>query len=557
MTEEKKSLKWLTIYSLFLAVNSIFYVEIIPDQFSFFNISSIYLLVLSTCLILRYYLRVAEHDRVKRYMLMISAQIFLLILLRCIKYSAFGPELAIGRYVWYLYYLPMLLIPLFLFYISLYLFSKYERQTKRNWIWVAVITVALILLVLTNDLHQQVFSFQPNFVNWDGDYSHGWGYIVIAVWQYVLYAAAIAVLIAKCSIAGNRKHALVIIIPFVIGIALQLLLLTGKMPKLFGNNIMGFPETICFMVAGVLECCMQLGLIPTNESYDRLMGLTSIPVQITDRFGNCIYQSGTAEKLTEEQFILPDKTRIGIHSILRRMEIPGGFGFWKKDVAEIDLLNEELADAKIRLSEETELIRLQNELKEKQEKIEQKTLIYDDIAKATQKESLAISCLAKEAMHSEDKVKIDQCRKHIALLGAYLKRYANLKLLSSEKQEINTGELGLSVAEVLRYLNMYGIPGELMNTSDMTVLGYQALSAFEAFDELIESNLNVLHGVCIHLSVQNEIFLFKLTLENMHTALPAETREKLASAFIKITFEQEDDVGYYCFTFLKEGDKAW
>ena len=264
-----------------------------------------------------------------------------------------------------------------LFFVSLYVYAIDEGQERRKWSWVAIVTAILVLFVLTNDLHQQVFRFQPGFANWDEDYSYGWGFILVSAWEYLLYLAAVAVLIAKCSIAKIHYRAGMILIPFVAGITMLLLLTAGYMPKIGGYNVIQFPEALCFMAAGILECCIQLGLIPTNESYGKLMQMTSVPVRISDCNGNCVYQSSAAKELTKEQLTSPDKTRIAEHTLLRRMEIPGGYGFWQEDVTELDCLNEELADAKDRLSEEAELIRLQNELEKTQAVIEQRSYVHD------------------------------------------------------------------------------------------------------------------------------------------------------------------------------------
>lgn len=555
VNEAKRCVKWLAIYCLLLAINIILETSTITYSFPLHSFSTIYLLILSVCLILRYYLKVAGKTKMKPAMQLLSYMIFLLILLRGIKYSVFGNIAALGRYTWYLYYLPMLCIPVLLFFVSLYVYAEDEQQIKRKWGWAAIVTVILVLLVLTNDLHQWVFRFQPGFANWDSDYSYGWGFTIVTVWEYLMYIAAVAVLIAKCSISKIKHRAWLILIPFGIGIAMLLLLITGTMPKLNGHTPIELPEALCFMAAGALECCMQLGLIPTNESYRGLMQITSVPVQITDNAGVVLYKSDTAQELTKEQFSAPDKARIGEHTILRRMEIPGGYGFWQNDVAELDRLNEELAEAKERLSEEGELIRLQNELKEKQKTIEQRTLVYDDIAKRTQRQSMAISRIAQQAMHTEDAEQKDKCRKQIALLGSYIKRYANLMLLSSESNTVSVGELSLSVAEVLRYLNLYGIPGELLNTASGYVPAEKALAVFEVFEALLENHLADLRGVYTNLSTQDGGLIFKLTLENMLTDDSESIREKLNAAGIQTLFEHEDNVGYFSFLLPKGGDE--
>lgn len=291
-------------------------------------------------------------------------------------------------------------------------------------------------------------------MNWDGDYTYGWLHHVGTVWEYSLYLISDIILVIKCRVSNSKKNAWLILLPFAIGITLILLIITGNMMKLNGETVVEFPETLCFMVAGVLECCMQLGLIPTNEGYSKLFRVSSISAQITDRFYTPVYKSDAAADLTREQLSASKDVRIGEHSILRRMEIPGGFGFWQDDVTELDRLNEELAEARDRLSEEAELTRLQNQLREKQAKIEQRTIVYDTIAKPTQSPSPAISRIAEEARKSSDTTLRDRNRKRITLLGAYIKRYANLMLLSADSKIIEAGELDLSVAEVLRYLNL-------------------------------------------------------------------------------------------------------
>lgn len=53
----------------------------------------------------------------------------------------------------------------------------------KKWGLTAVITAVVVLLVLTNDLHQQVFRFQPGFANWYVDYSYGQVFPIVTVWQ--------------------------------------------------------------------------------------------------------------------------------------------------------------------------------------------------------------------------------------------------------------------------------------------------------------------------------------------------------------------------------------
>ena len=543
MNDGKQTLRRLGLYGLLLALNVLPCASVIPDSFPTRNLSTIYLLALSVCLVLYYGHRVSPAGKLSARMRALSWMGLLLILLRGVKYSAVAEVGVLARHAWYLYYLPLLLLPLFLFEIALLVTPKDAARAARLRHGALALTLLFIGLVLTNDLHQLVFRFQPGFRDWDDAYSRGWLFYAVTVWQYALYLAAIVLLLVKCRVSGARRDAWLILIPFGLGFLMNHLLLTDTMPRLNGSNVVEFPEALIFTAAGVLECCMQLGLIPTNTDYGRLFRRLSISAQITDREGVPVYASASAAPLGPEALSLPDGARIGPHVALRRMELPGGFGFWQDDLTELDRLNAELAEAKDELAQEAELTRLRNELMEKQTAVEQRTLVYDTIARRTQRQSQAISRLAKAARLSGELAVKEDCRRRIALLGAYCKRYANLTLLSQERREIEAGELELSVLELLRYLNLCGIPGELVGGAEGLIPAEAALAAFEAFGTLLETNITSLEGAFVNLSSVGSV-LCKLTLEGLTKPLPEETVGDLEAAGVRCAVTHEDGVGY-------------
>ena len=546
MSEVKKTLKRLALYLLLLALTIFHSFGIIPQRFPTWSLSSIYLMFLCTCLILYYTCRVVRPGWLKRMLTGISWMLFLFMFLRGVKYSIFIQVDILARYTWYLFYVPMLLMPLFFFYISLLVSEDQEETALRMWRHPLWITLVLIFLVLTNDFHHQAFRFHLGLAYWDSASIHGWVFYCCTAWQYLLYFISVLILVKKCSISTSKQNAWLILLPFTMGISMLLLHLTKNMVKLNGEEIVEFPEILCWMVACVLECCIQLGLIPTNEGYSKLFRFFSISIQITDQFGKPVYKSAAAAELTKEQIFASKDLRIGEHSILHRMEIPGGFGFWQDDVTELDRLNAELAEIRNKLSEEAKLTRLQNTLREKQAKIEQRTLLYDTIARRIRGQSQEISRIAQEARNSSDKALKDSHRKRILLLGAYIKRYANLMLLSEVGQVIEAGELGLSVAEVLRYLNLCGIPAEIMHRAQGKISANAAITVFEAFKTLLDTDFSSLQGVFSNFYNQEGI-VFKLTLENLCASLSASMEEKLSGAGITTTLECEDNVTYVCF----------
>ena len=146
------------------------------------------------------------------------------------------------------------------------------------------------------------------------------------------------------------------------------------------------------------------------------------------------------------------------------------------------------------------------------------------------------------------------CRRKITFLGAYIKRYANLMLMSQESGVVEAGELALSVSEVLRYLNYCGVPCEFVENAQCVVNADAVLAVFEAFEIMIETNFSNLKGAFVNLSEQQEAVVFKLTLENPAETLPHEVTEQLLSVDIKAEEMQEDNVAYISFTLPKGGE---
>jgi hypothetical protein len=106
---------------------------------------------------------------------------------------------------------------------------------------------------------------------------------------------------------------------------------------------------------------------------------------------------------------------------------------------------------------------------------------------------------------------------------------------------------------VLRYLNLCGIPAELLSTAEGAIPADAALAVFEAFKTLLEANFSSVSGVFANFSGRDGV-VFKLTLENLRASIPESMEEKLSDAGVKFEFEYEDNVTYACFTLPSGGD---
>ena len=120
-------------------------------------------------------LRIVQ-TQVRRYLTAVSLLMVFWMAERTAKYF-FVTDWNVGRHLWYGYYFPMLFIPLLAVFVS---FSLGRPENFRLPKWTTILylpTTLALLLVLTNDLHQWVFTFTSvaslREANADG---YEWGY---------------------------------------------------------------------------------------------------------------------------------------------------------------------------------------------------------------------------------------------------------------------------------------------------------------------------------------------------------------------------------------------
>ena len=430
---ENDILHSILLYFFLLILCFFAQVNIIPDVFPWRMISSLYFLALGVLLVIYFAERIANRGQLKRWMMSCAWLIVMFLFLRMVKYEAFPNDSVMSRYTWYLYYFPMLFIPLCTFYATLSIDGDEKKEFNKVRALFGGISTLLFLCVLTNDFHQQIFVFQEGYAQWDNGYKHGWGYVAVIAWIYFLYAFSIVVMFKKCELPKVKKRWWVTILPFAIGITIQLLIASGHMPKVNGLMVINFPEAVCFMIALFWECCIRIGLIPTNKGYGELMRVSSLSLQITDQKGTAIYKSLAAKEIEEDYRKKTHPVLLDENTELYCEQIPGGYTYWQSDISELNELNKKLEEIHSLLEEETELIRLENELKEKQVSIEERTKLYEFINARTTAQSKKIADLSEVALQTEDRKVRNYNAAVICFLGAYIKRYANLMLMAQNE----------------------------------------------------------------------------------------------------------------------------
>ena len=95
----------------------------------------------------------------RRCLIAIAAMMVFWMFIRMCKFEIPDEMPTAQRYAWYLYYIPMLLIPTVSLYLAFYIRQPEDyKLPKRRWL-LFLPALFLIGIVLTNDMHQLVFKF--------------------------------------------------------------------------------------------------------------------------------------------------------------------------------------------------------------------------------------------------------------------------------------------------------------------------------------------------------------------------------------------------------------
>lgn len=426
-----------------------------------------------------------------------AALMLLWLILRTLKYSVVtGP--AAGRYIWYLYYLPMLFLPLLGVYIALSMGKSEDYRLSRGTGMLSIIPAVLFLLVITNDLHQQIFAFKSGVPGLpvSGTYSYLPLYFICLGWMVVCMAFSLVCLFRKSRIpSGEGKR----ITPFVLGCAMLLygILYLSGIPVVrwwFGDmNVM-----FCLLYAAIYESCIRCRMIPSNTGYVELFEASTLAACIADRSGRIVLRSRAAGKdmtcpQEGQRIVRPDGMRIS------SAPISGGYAVWQDNVRQ-------LAELRTRLNANKE------EMERNKKKLKDAYLVQKSLHELTEKNRIYNEL---ETKHSRQTAQMRQmlarCEsagpaerrsllKKVLLLGTYIKRSANLYFLSSEYRWLPQQELRLTVDEAVRALTACGTECGVIYRTTEPMRASEVVRLFDLLEIVAETTVDDLRSLFISVS---------------------------------------------------------
>ena len=442
--------------------------------------------------------------QIRKYLTSVSVLLIFWMAERSAKYFIFWQPDVI-RYLWYLFYLPMLFVPMLAVLIAMSLGQPDEYKLPKATLLLWMVSGAMLLLVLTNDLHQIVFTFPKSAVVWtDQDNGYSIGYFFMVGWQVILAVTALIIMFHKCRIPNGKRRFLPVI-PLLLSLIYSTLYYAGVswLRFLFGD-IAAFQGVMYLLT---FEFCISCSFIRSNSRYaDLFTASKGTSAEITDWNFNVKYAAGSAQPISKELMKkaaqTPVETTGGL--IVHTMPISGGYAVWTEDVSTLLEVREELKSLAEELSERNEVLLYEYKREAKRRKMDEQNRLYDLLQSVTQTQIDRIAVLAREyrKLSKADPVKARLFLSEIAVLCSYIKRRKHLTLLADRDYRVSIAELERAFNESLQTLKLLQVRSTLYVDPGLSMIpGKTAAAMFDFYEAVLETDLD--HLVAIQVSLTN------------------------------------------------------
>lgn len=476
-------------------------------------------------------------NQTRHYLTAIAGLMVLWLTLRTVKYSLYHVD--VERYLWYFYYLPMLLIPTFSIAAAMSLGKPEDYRLPRWLILLYIPALALLTLVLTNDAHQLVFRF-PESVMSGREYSYGIGYYVVAGWEGICSMLALGIILYKCRIPHTNVFLWLPMIPFALVIVYAACYVRGvRWVWVLAGDV---TVSLCLLIAAIFESCIQCRLILSNQGYETLLELTTVPTQITDRSYQVCYASGTVGSVSKEAMEQAVSTTYAMdqHTLLKGHPVEHGYVFWQEDITKLVEVADALQMTQSELRDVGDVLKSESEQKARWLRITEQNRLYDLIEQQTSYQMRLLDQLLGQLRNAENITEAKDILGQIVVIGTYIKRRSNLIFASSQRRTIAVEELRLCLNESISNLRLYGVKCQANLELEGRLRQETAYLVYDLFEAVAESTLSERASLLFYAGAQDGSIAVRIGV------LGGGDGGKLLERFSQLTLEtDEDGIRYY------------
>jgi len=444
--------------------------------------------------------------------------------------------------------------------VALWLAWGIDRQgdtSPPKWLRViAAISGALLVLTLTNDLHNFVFQIDLNNPNWSDEYGYGIAFWLIQLACYLPLAATVVVMLIKGA-RNPHKKGLVFPIVFFALLALYGIGYITRVPIAWESDI---TMVIGLFTLLFFESAMRTGMIPVNTKYSAFFTHSTLAMRITDSAGKTVLSSASdtyydEDTLTRALASYPLPEHLDENTLLYATGIAGGRALWQEDITGPNRLHTEVEESIRSLTAANTFLAGEEKIKraiaEETEKTQLMTELETEISGHTARLSSMIEQIGSTAGQPKDAIAL-------SLLLCYVKRQSNLFFREREADTIPFGELAVyldELADIASYADV-----KIITTSEIKkpIPVHKARLFYNFFYDTVDWASNVrCPNVIVHLRAESgSVSMRFLPSADVRTFTPdEELSQAIAAEGGDITLTDYDDALGISLSF-PEGERA-
>ncbi len=452
-------------------------------------------------------------SHVRNYLMLIGASIIFWITIRTIKWAAFEFVIFEDRLLWYMYYIPMIMLSLFFLFISLYVGEDEGFRPSGRWKLLYIPAILIIIAVLTNDIHGLCFTIDMTVHAYGQDYSHGPVYYCALLFILSMVVVSSFIILRKFSRSkAARKKAL--LPAFVIGATIVYSVLYIITPSYGVGHIIDMTIFGCTMAIALLESFIRTGLIHSNLGHSECFAMANIRAQILSSEGEVVYISENASPIARADFetLLKHKTvSVSSSTLSHMMPIRGGYVVWNSDVSQIKYMINNLKALNNKLYKEVDLLTLENEQKIESARLRK----LNDLHGVILNEILPLSEKIKSEIALSNKTKTDEFKRILfetGMTSIYIKRKINLILTHQTEKCICAEDMRYCFLESFQLLRLYDktCAINIIKNDEISLLA--AMASFDLYQNIIEKTKFDFDAVYVTYNFDDDNMLFAVQI---------------------------------------------
>jgi hypothetical protein len=263
-----------------------------------------------------------------------------------------------------------------------------------------------------------------------------------------------------------------IVIPFFEPIVMTLFTLDyflfslGIVPWLEGKEILELYAKIYLVEVLTWEFYIFMGLVPVNMEYRSILENATVGMQILSGSEKILSKSAVpVSAQTIKELEKSDFVTLGDGKELHMQTLSDGTFLWYTDTSRLRKTIEDLENSVEQLSQQSTILEEELRARNNMAKTQAQNRIYDEL---TSEVSVQLQKM-KELIHRQDSGYGDvETMRKLCLLGTYVKRRCNLKLIQLGMGTIDPVDMRISLEDMIRAANNMNILASInWNPSDL------------------------------------------------------------------------------------------